>query len=271
MKKLLLTTLIAGASIGLATTVHADTNVYRLYNPYTGEHFYTTSTTERTADINAGWAYEGVGWNAPSKGVGVYRVYNPNAQGGDHYYTKSKYEAQSLVNKGWRWDNGARPVFYSGGKIPVYVAYNPNTMSGAHNYTGSLYEENSLIRNGWRYKAVAWQAVSLPKTPYSPNNPVLQEFANEMNSNKNSLLSNSDGTYRDVKASVSGNTLIVTFTLSDNYGTLSGADANEMKSQMRPSLEKLTTLFKDAGVANPSVRYIFDNANGTVALVVTYP
>ncbi|MDM5145705.1 hypothetical protein ICE98_02839 [Lactococcus lactis] len=75
-----------------------------MYNHNTGEHFYTTSGTEKNANVSAGWTYEGVGWIAPTTSSSpVYRVYNPNAMGGDHYYTKSKYEAQSLVNKGWKW------------------------------------------------------------------------------------------------------------------------------------------------------------------------
>lgn len=35
------------------------------------------------------------------------------AEGEEHYYTASKYEAQSLVKGDWKWDNGAKPVFYS--------------------------------------------------------------------------------------------------------------------------------------------------------------
>lgn len=104
MNKLLLGTAFIGASLLIGGGAHADTNVYRLYNHNTGEHFYTTSGTEKNANVSAGWTYEGVGWIAPTTSSSpVYRVYNPNAMGGDHYYTKSKYEAQSLVNKGWKY------------------------------------------------------------------------------------------------------------------------------------------------------------------------
>ncbi|KEY62747.1 adhesive domain-containing protein [Lactococcus cremoris] len=133
--------------------------VYRLYNPNTGEHFYPTSTYERDEDIKAGWRNEGILETAPTSGTAVYRVYNPNAKGGDHYYTTSQYEATSLVSKGWKWDNNAKPVFYSGGSKAVYVAYNPNAATGAHNYTMSSYEQNSLLNAGWKFGETAWFAV----------------------------------------------------------------------------------------------------------------
>ena len=61
-KKHLLLGLIAGVfSAGLFTTTplaqtaHADMNIYRLYNPNTGEHFYTSSTVEKAGLVNGGW------------------------------------------------------------------------------------------------------------------------------------------------------------------------------------------------------------------------
>jgi len=80
-------------------------------------------------------------------------------KGGDHYYTMSKYEAEVRVSEGWKWDNNAKPVFYSGGNKAVYVAYNPNAKSGAHNYTMSAFEEQSLLNSGWKYGKTAWYAV----------------------------------------------------------------------------------------------------------------
>lgn len=131
--------------------------VYRLYNKNTGEHLYTESSFERDNLIKIGWTNENIGWQAPkTKGTPVYRVYNPNAKGGDHYYTASKYEAKSLVKSGWKWDNNAKPIFYSGGTQPVYVAYNPFAKSGAHNYTTSYYEQNSLLNIGWKYGKVSF-------------------------------------------------------------------------------------------------------------------
>lgn len=177
MKKITLLFGLCLALFFLSGKVKANTDIYRLYNASTGEHFYTASAGERNSIINAGWSYEGTGWVAPSAGVPVYRVYNPNARGGDHYYTKNKVEAQHLVRLGWHWDNSGRPVFYSGGKTLVYVAYNPHARSGAHNYTTATFEQKSLLSKGWEYGAVAWQAVAAGKSfpsgtvvlPYNPN------------------------------------------------------------------------------------------------------
>ena len=39
--------------------------MYRLYNPNSGEHFYTSSEAERDSLISVGWDYEGEGWQIP--------------------------------------------------------------------------------------------------------------------------------------------------------------------------------------------------------------
>lgn len=155
-----ITIMLIGGAVLVQTDAHASTStvpVYRLYNPYTGEHFYTASKTEGNSLVRIGWTYEGRGWQGKTSGTPVYRVYNPNAKGGDHYYTQSKFEAQSLVNRGWRWDAGGKAVFYSGGNTNLYVAYNPNAQSGAHNYTTSKGEQNSLLSIGWKFGTVAWK------------------------------------------------------------------------------------------------------------------
>lgn len=157
-KQFLLAGLVLGASVAFGATAHANTDIYRLYNPNTGEHFYTAAAAEKNALASGGWNYEGTGWVAPNSGKAVYRVYNPNAVGGDHYYTESKGEAEVLVKLGWHWDNNAKPVFYAGGKTKVYVAYNPNAKSGSHNYTTAAAEQNSLLKVGWKFGATAWMA-----------------------------------------------------------------------------------------------------------------
>ncbi len=71
--------------------------VYRLYNPNTGEHFYTVNEVEYEYLQSVGWNDEGIGWYGAGSGEAVYRLYNPNAIGGDHYYTKSRGEAQIFM------------------------------------------------------------------------------------------------------------------------------------------------------------------------------
>lgn len=84
--------LVLGMSLGLSlgSKAEAATNeMYRLYNPNSGEHFYTANTVERDKVKKAGWKYEGIGWNAPASGDPVYRLYNPNA--GDHHYSATRF------------------------------------------------------------------------------------------------------------------------------------------------------------------------------------
>ena len=152
--------LVGDAAVTTNITKDPLGTVYRLYNPHTGEHFYTESLTEKNSLVAGGWGYEGIGWQAPTQGTPVYRLYNPNAKGGDHYYTKSTFEVSQLVKQGWKKDNAGKPVFYSGGNTKVYVAYNPHAKSGAHNYTTSNAEQQNLLKAGWKYSTVAWNAVS---------------------------------------------------------------------------------------------------------------
>ena len=135
-----------------------DVVMFRLYNPWTGEHFYTSSDVERDANIELGWRYEGVGWIAPGKGAEVYRMYNPYVTGGDHHYTMSAEERDSLVEAGWKYEGVA---WYSADKetgVPVLREYNPFATTGTHNYTISQDEHDNLVSLGWKDEGIAWYA-----------------------------------------------------------------------------------------------------------------
>lgn len=128
--------------------------MYRLYNPNSGEHFYTASIGERDSVWNAGWRYEGMSWYAPKSGDPVYRLYNKNA--GDHHYTTSASEKNYLVSVGWSYEGVA---WRSGGSSPLYRAYNPNAVAGAHHYTTNKAEIDSIVAAGWKYEGKAWNGV----------------------------------------------------------------------------------------------------------------
>ncbi len=82
--------------------VTKSVDMYRLYNPNSGEHFYTASVGERDTLTDLGWRYEGIGWYSDdSKSVPLYRQYNPNAETGTHNYTMNKAENDWLVSIGW--------------------------------------------------------------------------------------------------------------------------------------------------------------------------
>ena len=141
------------------TTEKPSTNVtyvdmYRLYNPNSGEHFYTASAEERDFLASVGWNYEGVAWKAPTiSDTPVYRLYNPNA--GDHHYTTSAGERDFLVNVGWN-DEGIGWYSAPNSETPLYRLYNPNAETGAHHFTANAGERDFLVSVGWNYEDIAW-------------------------------------------------------------------------------------------------------------------
>ena len=157
-------TLLALATIDAKGTAGASVNpldvkysMFRLYNPNSGEHFYTKSPSERENVVKAGWTYEGCGWVSPdSSSAPVYRLYNPN--GGDHHYTVSVEERDWLVGLGWRYE-GIGWYSDTNETIPVYRQYNPNADTGSHNFTTSAEERDGLVALGWHDESIAWYAV----------------------------------------------------------------------------------------------------------------
>lgn len=141
-----------------ATGSDSKTNfqsMYRLYNPNSGEHFYTANVDERDHLVSVGWRYENIAWVAPISGDPVYRLYNPNA--GDHHYTLNVDERDYLVSVGWKYENIA---WYSGGDVPLYRAYNPNAIAGAHHYTTSKEEINTIVDAGWKNEGIGWYGIN---------------------------------------------------------------------------------------------------------------
>ena len=151
------------ATTALATDSGETQPMYRLYNPNSGEHFYTASAGERDALVRVGWRYEGEGWTAPAKSATpVYRLYNPNA--GDHHYTTSAGERDSLKRAGWNYE-GIGWYGSDAKAVPLYRQYNPNARTGTHNYTTSAGERDHLVRLGWRDEGVGWYGVETNAKP----------------------------------------------------------------------------------------------------------
>ena len=128
--------------------------MYRLYNPNSGEHFYTAKAKEKDALVKIGWKYEGIGWTAPSTSkTPVYRLYNANA--GDHHYTMKKAERDALIKAGWKDE---KIGWYSDDSkgVPLYRQYNPYAVSGSHNYTTNKKENDALVKIGWIAEGIGW-------------------------------------------------------------------------------------------------------------------
>lgn len=130
--------------------------MWRMYNSYTGEHFYTSSTDERDSLRMAGWNCEGVGWVAPTSGKDVYRLYNSYVPGGDHHYTTNQDERDSLISAGWSYEGIG---WYSSGDVKLLRQYNPYAITGTHNYTADPSEDSMLVSVGWRSEGYAWSGI----------------------------------------------------------------------------------------------------------------
>lgn len=195
--------LVGGFPTGIREVKADDTvNMYRLYNPNTGEHFYTGNTNEEKQLSTNGWQYEGVGWVAPiSTSVPIYRLYNP--YNGDHHYTKDSNEKSMLVGAGWK-DEGIGWYSADDSAIPMYRLYNPNNKkAGSHHYTTSAGEKSSLISSGWKDEGIGWYAVSegSPAPVVKPAPPAITTYGN-VSGNITYFYNNYRGNVADTNARV---------------------------------------------------------------------
>lgn len=127
-------------------------DVYRLYNPRTGQHMWTTSRVERDNLLKDEWNDEGIGWHSPDTGMIVYRLYNPS--NGDHLFTTYYKEASAVKRSGWTYE-GAN--FASGRDgTPVYRMFDP--VNGQHMWTINKKERDDLIAHGWNDEGVGFYA-----------------------------------------------------------------------------------------------------------------
>lgn len=155
---------IASSGIWVTHQVEAGENIikmHRMYNPNSGEHFYTANYQEKNNLVKSGWKYEGIGWYAPTTGQDVYRLYNPN--NGDHHYTTSFPEKDNLVKVGWKYEGiGWKSSTNTERKEPLYRVYNPNNKgAGSHHYTINRTESQQLVSLGWKDEGIGWYAAGL--------------------------------------------------------------------------------------------------------------
>ena len=151
---------VVGTVDDVASGVVEGGQVYRVYNPNSGEHMFTRNAAEVANLVSLGWNNE-----TPADGdaaitvddpdaAPVYRVYNPNE--GKHHFTKDANEASFLASIGWNMEGIAFFVYdaESGAGNPEYRVYNPNT--GDHHWTSDAAEKDALVALGWNDEGVAW-------------------------------------------------------------------------------------------------------------------
>ena len=125
--------------------------VYRFYNPSTGAHFYTGSTTERDTVINTidAFNYDGPTFaSAPSTDAetsAVYRFYN--AQTGAHFFTNSEEERDRTIAElpAYGYEGVAYYAYANQGTSTQALYRFYNTETGTHFYTPSEAERDTVI------------------------------------------------------------------------------------------------------------------------------
>ena len=132
-------------------------SMYRLYNPYTHEHLFTTDAAEKDNLVSLGWNFENVTGKVYMHGEkgGVYRLYNPYTH--EHLFTTDAAEKDNLVSLGWNFEGITGKVYMHGEKGGVYRLYNPNT--GEHHYTTKEDEVAACVKAGWRNEGVKFFSV----------------------------------------------------------------------------------------------------------------
>lgn len=141
-------------------TAEVKDAVYRVYNPNSGEHFYTANYTEMTHLSRLGWNDEGIAWMTESKdnGIPLFRVFNPND--GLHHYTKEENEKEHLISLGWRDEGIAWYASQLESDPSVYRVYNPN--SGQHHFTMNKNEKDYLVSVGWNDEGISFNTKEVP-------------------------------------------------------------------------------------------------------------
>ena len=130
-------------------------HMFRMYDPNSGEHFYTGSEVERDNLVEAGWNYEGVGFTfSMTTGAPVYRLYDRNDTC-EHLYTMDEEEKERLMAEGWELEGIAFNSAYDT-EVPQYRLHNPNAKRGAYHFTASAEERDNLIAAGWEYQGIGF-------------------------------------------------------------------------------------------------------------------
>lgn len=152
-----------GAGLGLIGDLDNLSNssssaaLYRLYNPWTGEHLFSVNYGEVEKLCPLGWVFEGIAASVDlTSGKPVYRLYNPWT--GDHHYTTDLAEVVRNEKLGWKNEGIA---FCSKGKVGVVSLYNPFAKSFYHHYTTDPAEIERMVKDGWKEEGVKWYC-SLP-------------------------------------------------------------------------------------------------------------
>ena len=209
--------------------------MYRLYNEWTGEHFYTASAAERDSLSKVGWDYEGAAWSAPGRsGSPVYRLYNPWVDGGDHHYTTDAHEYAALKEAGWRQEGVGWYSDDARGEA-LYRLYNPYATTGTHHYTADANERDQLKKLGWKAEGIAWYGMGSGGGQSYVLKDGVKEIGGYTSSNASSFTAPSDTSLK------AGDKVVLEATDANPYGA-----AGTVTSVKKNANGSVTATFKQA-------------------------
>jgi uncharacterized protein (TIGR03437 family) len=159
-------------------TAGSLTNWYRLYDPFTSSHHFTTDTTEYTTLITRGFSGEGAvgqAYNAPNgSATAYYRIYIIPAR--THFWTTDRNEYLTLIlNRGYYSGEGIDPFLLpsaAGGAIPYYRLLYCCASPPVHHWTTDANEYTTLQQRGWSSEGISGYLMPV-STEMAAENPVM--------------------------------------------------------------------------------------------------
>ena len=148
--------------------------LYRLWKAGgTGDHFYTTSASDRDRAVNQyGYTYEKVaGYVSPTPAAGLVPLYRlwKGGSTGDHFYTTSASERDRAVSQhGYQSEGVAGYVAAqpSSGLVPFFRWWNGATRD--HFYTTEAAEPSPSARDLYRFEGVTTYVAPGPRPGWVP-------------------------------------------------------------------------------------------------------
>lgn len=187
------------ASVKVEAQDNTEVPMYRLFNPWCGEHFYTAKAAERDVLVRKGWNYEGIGWFAPAySSIPVYRLFNRYS--GDHHYTMNAKERDWLVSLGWNYE-GIGWYSDENKTVPLYRQFNPLVKIGTHNYTTNKGENDYLATIGWNAEGIAWYALKAG-IPINPGSSTSGSSSSSSSNYSGDATIENDSAYASIEADV---------------------------------------------------------------------
>lgn len=140
-----------------------DISVFRLFNPTTGKHLFSSATSEIDILTGAqGWLNEGRVYTSPASGdTWLYRFYVANE--GRHFYTANTSERDQILSdprlSSFQYEGVVHQVASTNTSnstlLPV-IRY-LNVQTGSHLFSTSPLEQSELSRSAfWTNEGIAW-------------------------------------------------------------------------------------------------------------------